>query len=223
MLENILKKYKKDFSAVINFENKKLLKFDFSALNNHLSNEVIKDTASLTEYVSDLLTKNHSDIGYGGYLEDRTIYRKSKLFTSDVGNTRTIHLGIDIWTNAGEPVYAPLNGIIHSFKNNDNFGDYGPTIILEHEIEDIKFYTLYGHLAIKSLINIKEGQTIKRGEEFAVLGSENENGNWTPHLHFQIIADMLGNKGDFPGVVNKREIAKFEELCPNPNLILDID
>lgn len=223
MLENILKKNKNDFAAVINFENKKLLKFDFSVLNSHLSNEDIKDTASLTKYVRDLLTINHSDIGYGGYLEDRTIYRKSKLFSSNLENARTIHLGIDIWTDAGEPVYAPLNGIIHSFKNNNNFGDYGPTIILEHELEDIKFFTLYGHLSIKSLINIKERQTIKRGEEFAVLGNENENGNWTPHLHFQIIADMLGNKGDFPGVVNIKEKTMFKELCPNPNLILTID
>ena len=49
------------------------------------------------------------------------------------------------------PIHAALDGTIHSFQNNTALGDYGPTIILSHEIEGFKFHTLYGHLSEASL------------------------------------------------------------------------
>ena len=66
---------------------------------------------------------------------------------------------------------------IHSFKNNSNFGDYGPTIVIEHEIEFLKFYTLYGHLSTKSLNQIEIGQQFNRGDKIAELGIPAENGD----------------------------------------------
>lgn len=55
---------------------------------------------------------------------------------------RSIHPGIDLFTGKGTEILAPLNGKIHSFQDNNNFGDYGSTIILEHLEKGIKFYTL---------------------------------------------------------------------------------
>ncbi|HSI90676.1 MAG TPA: peptidoglycan DD-metalloendopeptidase family protein, partial [Adhaeribacter sp.] len=133
---------------------------------------------------------------------------------------RSLHLGIDIWAQAGTAVYAPLAATIHSFQDNAAYGDYGPTLILQHELEGTVFYTLYGHLDRASLKNLKPGKTIAKGEKIAEFGPYPENGDWPPHLHFQIIADMQNLKGDFPGVCKPSEKAFYVALCPDPNLIL---
>lgn len=151
----------------------------------------------------------------GGYGEDRRIYAKSSLFDG-VGEPRTIHLGVDVWTEAGTPLRAPLDAVVHSFQINDNFGDYGGTIILAHD----DFCTLWGHLAHRSLDGLREGQAIAAGETFAWLGGPAENGGWPPHLHLQRIDDLLGNRGDFPGVAPRPERDRWLALCPDPRGLL---
>src|SRR5690349_12009347 len=79
---------------------------------------------------------------------------------------------------------APLDAIVHSFAFNNQQGDYGATIILTHKIEEISFFTLYGHLSLSSIKNIQEGQRIEKGDVFAEFGIPIENGHWPPHLHF---------------------------------------
>ncbi|MCS6794389.1 MAG: peptidoglycan DD-metalloendopeptidase family protein [Raineya sp.] len=155
----------------------------------------------------------------GGYLEKRTLYRRNSLF-NNATEKREFHLGIDIWTKAETPIFAPWDAIVHSFQDNNRFGDYGPTIILEHQTPKLKFYTLYGHLSRKSLVGKKVGQTIAKGEQFAEIGNYPENGDWSPHLHFQVILDMQGLQGDFPGVCSAENLDFYRKICPNPNVIL---
>jgi peptidoglycan LD-endopeptidase LytH len=115
---------------------------------------------------------------------------------------------------------APLDGIVHSYAFNNAYGDYGATIILTHNLDGRTFHTLYGHLSLNSLKNLHEGQNIKRGDVFAEFGIPFENGQWPPHLHFQIILDMQGMKGDYPGVCAYAERANYLANCPDPDLIL---
>ena len=136
------------------------------------------------------------------------------------GNTgpqwRTVHLGIDIWMPAGTSVFSPLEGRVHSFNNNAHERDYGPTIILEHQISnDLTFYTLYGHLSLQSLEGLKKGMPVKKGQLIATIGPTPENGNWPPHLHFQVMLDMLDNEGDFPGVGFPEEKDLWLSICPS--------
>jgi murein DD-endopeptidase MepM/ murein hydrolase activator NlpD len=133
---------------------------------------------------------------------------------------RRLHLGIDIWGPAGTPVMAPLDGIVHSFAFNNNDSDYGATLILTHQLGDIGFHTLYGHLSLNSLKNLDDGKRISRGEVIGEFGMRFENGNWPPHLHFQVIADMQGWKGDYPGVCKYSERQQWLDNCPDPDLIL---
>ncbi len=133
---------------------------------------------------------------------------------------RRLHLGTDIWGEAETPVYAPMEGILHSFNFNNAFGDYGATIILQHKIEDFSFHTLYGHLSLKSIQNLKQGETVEKGQWIASFGEAKENGHWPPHLHFQIIIDMEGMKGDYPGVCKYAERETYLANCPDPDLIL---
>jgi len=136
---------------------------------------------------------------------------------------RRLHLGIDVWGPAGTRVMSPLDGIIHSFAFNNNDSDYGATLILTHQLAGIGFHTLYGHLSLNSLKNLYEGKNISKGEVIGEFGMRFENGNWPPHLHFQLIRDMQGWRGDYPGVCRFSERATWMANCPDPDLILQLN
>ncbi|MBK8705796.1 MAG: peptidoglycan DD-metalloendopeptidase family protein [Saprospiraceae bacterium] len=149
-----------------------------------------------------MLAENGATTGIGGYGEVRPFYTTDAYVVT--GNSgpewRTVHLGLDIWDRAGTPVYAPLDGWVHSFADNAGERNYGPTIILAHQPENGPlFYTLYGHLDSASLEGLQEGAPIARGQVIARIGDRPYNGNWPPHLHFQVMLDILGYKGDYPG------------------------
>jgi peptidoglycan LD-endopeptidase LytH len=156
--------------------------------------------------------------GVGGYLENRSLYRDTDLFQGDA--QRCIHIGVDVFMAAGIVLHAPLDGEVHSFANRQVWGDYGPVIILRHELDGVEFHTLYGHLAETSLDGLRDGQAIPAGAAFAQIGARPTNGNWPPHLHFQVIADMQGNRGDYPGVVRANELDYYRRNCPDPTCLL---
>jgi murein DD-endopeptidase MepM/ murein hydrolase activator NlpD len=131
-------------------------------------------------------------------------------------------LGIDIFLPLRTPVLAPLDAKIHSYKNNKGMGDNGPTIVLQHRLGNVVFHTLYSHLSEESLLGKSEGMSVKKGDAIAEVGNMQVNGNWPPHLHFQIIKDMLGKKGDYFGVASLSKRDLYLELCPDPNFILGI-
>lgn len=164
--------------------------------------------------------------GIGRYNEARALYT-SDIFRTEGDNGpewRTVHLGLDLFQPAGSPVYAPLAGKIHSFALNAGELDYGPTIVLEHQVasEALTFYTLYGHLREDSLSGLYEGKPVSQGDCIGHIGDYPLNGNWPPHLHFQIITDLLGRKGDFPGVALPTQRDVWLSLSPDPNLITKI-
>ena len=194
-------------------------KLDLSLSNPLVASTDCKDNKDVTRLLHDVLAQSGATYGIGGYAEKRGWYARGEQF-SHGEEVRSIHLGIDIWAPAGISVYAPYDSVVHSAKDNALFGDYGPTIILSHTIADETFYTLYGHLSRESLIGKEPGTTIKQGEEFAKLGAPPINGDWPPHLHLQIILDMLGKVGDYPGVAAESQRDLFLTLCPDPNLVV---
>lgn len=199
------------------------LPIDLSVSNSDLNKIDPASSSSLSQYIQHVLTTKHKLIAYGGYLERRNIYQRSPHFNADSFEyERNIHLGVDLWFNENAPVLAAFDGRVHSFKYNTAFGDYGPTIILEHHIEGMPFFTLYGHLSLDSLDNIAIGAPINAGDGIGVLGSSNVNGDYPPHLHFQIIKDLQGNFGDYPGVCSESELEFYRINCPDPNIILKL-
>ena len=234
-LENVLLKNQSNFRSVVDFKAgaDKLLQLDFTAANKELSTSLLDDTNLFSHYINDKLTAAGARYGIGGYNEDRILYKRSNHFEmigakiSSFGEDtevacRSIHLGIDIWGPAGTKVFVPIGGTVHSFAYNDNFGDYGATIILQHQLETVVFHTLYGHLSLADLVNINEGKYISRGELLAHFGEPKENGDWPPHLHFQVIDDMRISKGDYPGVCTINEREKYLKNCPDANLVLNM-
>ncbi len=156
--------------------------------------------------------------GVGGYLENRSVYRDTELFRGD--EERCIHIGVDVFLPSGTPVFAPFAGEVQSFANRQVSGDYGPVIILRHRLNDFVFHSLYGHLAEASLEGLYDGKPVVSGEKIAEIGPRPINGNWTPHLHFQLIQDMQDYHGDYPGVVRPAELEFFKQNCPDPSALI---
>ncbi|HXH07013.1 MAG TPA: aminotransferase class III-fold pyridoxal phosphate-dependent enzyme, partial [Vicinamibacterales bacterium] len=144
---------------------------------------------------------------------------------NDGATRRTIHLGIDVFAPAGTPVHAPLDGVVHSIADGSAPGDHGPAIVLAHETGgpagDV--YTLYGRLSRDSLARWRPGDRVRGGEPIAAIGSIEENGGRAPHLHLQVIGDLLGFRGDFPGVAEPAAREAWLSLCPDPTPLLGLD
>ncbi len=201
----------------------KTVTFDLSAGSKEIANPTeLADLDAFTRKLFDRMRAGKAAAGIGRYGEARLVYT-SELFQGTGNNGpewRTVHLGLDIFMEPGSLVFAPLDGIVHSFRSNAGSLDYGPTIILQHSVaEGVTLYTLYGHLSAASLANLREGMPVKQGARIATIGDATVNGGWPPHLHFQIITDLLGKKGDFPGVARPSEREIWLSLSPDPNLI----
>lgn len=97
-------------------------------------------------------------------------YRIHPIFKS-----KKLHTGIDIGVPTGSSIVAASEGkVIYS----DWLGSYGKAVMLDHGGGIV---TLYAH---NSILSVKAGQTVKRGDTIAKAGS---TGNSTgPHLHFEV-------------------------------------
>ena len=196
--------------------SKNTLHLDLTEGNESLQQVAVSDTAAFDAFVFEQLRAAGKTYGFGGYLEKRSIYRRSEVFATAQEAFRNIHLGIDIWTLASSPIYAPLDGKVHSFQDNEGFGNYGPTILLQHQVEGRTLYSLYGHLQRKDLEGVAVGQVIRAGEQFCRIGPFPENGDWPPHLHFQLIWDLNNFWGDYPGVAAEKDLEYYRQNCPDP-------
>ena len=224
MLSTLLNRHQADFGPVlpVDLNGPNVARLDFTANNPQITNANLRDTAAFDQLVQAMLAEKNATIGIGGYLENRVIYRRSAHFGPDAAEEpRSLHLGVDVWLPAGTPVLAPLPATVHSLADNDNFGDYGPTVILQHALEGTVLYSLYGHLSRHEWRALRVGQVLQQGEAFATVGPFPENGDWPPHLHFQLITDMGHHSGDFPGVARPSEREKWAALCPDPNILLN--
>jgi 4-aminobutyrate aminotransferase-like enzyme/Ser/Thr protein kinase RdoA (MazF antagonist) len=183
------------------------------------------DTKTVTRKLFEQMQAAGAVVGIGRYNEARLIYTAGHFEApaDEMPEVRTVHLGIDLYLPASSQIYAPLDGQVHSFHNNSDPLDYGPTIIIEHQTDDgDNFYTLYGHLSPDSLNGLQTSMPIEKGQSLARVGSTDVNGGWPPHLHFQIMTDLLGEHGNFPGAARPSQRAIWLDISPDPNIILGI-
>jgi len=180
------------------------------------------DTARFTDRVFRAMADEGATVGVGRYMEPRGFYLTEQFEgrQGDPRERRTVHLGIDLFVEAGTEVKAPLASKVRAIDDNAARLDYGPTVVLEHRSPQGRFWTLYGHLSRDSMDGLAIDQEIAAGETFARIGAAPENGDWPPHLHFQIVTHFLGHGGDFPGVALPRERTVWGSFSPDPNVIL---
>ena len=208
-----------NFHPVVNLRGAVTTAFDLSVGSLDLGNYTnFNDPERFSRRVRRMLEDKDADFGVGGYGEVRPVYTTDDFMAegNDGPRWRTTHLGLDVWGPAGTPVYAPCDGVMHSTGVDPTAGGYGNVIILEHRMAGGRpFYTLYGHL-MPDNGTMRAGTPVRSGDEIARFGHVEVNGGWPPHLHFQVMVDLLGYEGDFPGVAFPEEADVWLGLCPDP-------
>ena len=195
---------------------------DLSVSSKWIGHEKEFNNLDLFQFKINQLQKEVPDkIIAGGYLEPRPIYTSAEY--DKIGNSgresRTIHLGVDFWLPENTAVHALFDSEVMIAVNDAGDKEYGGLVVLKHHIQDLEFYTLYGHLSIKSATKNIVGTIIKKGEKIGNLGNHLENGNWAPHLHFQVMLSLLDYTKDFPGVTYYNQVNVWKSICPDPNLV----
>lgn len=202
----------------------RVVPIDLSVNNTALTREIFTEINRFTQWMDTYREKNGAVYAIGGYAEHRQVYSFSNVFdaATDTEEPRRFHLGIDIWGHAFTPVHSPLAAKVHSSGYNNARGDYGGTVILEHSVDGQSFYTLYGHLTEASVNDNSTGREVNAGQVFAYTGPPAENGHWPPHLHFQVVLDLQGWSGDYPGVCKYSEREKWLANCPDGDILLGL-
>lgn len=188
-----------------------------------ISNSTVDDICAqhtqkeFNDYIQAELHKHNKRRAVSGYLENRTsLLRK---YHQMVSENRVYHLGVDVTGSPGSEIYAPLSGeVIESFYEEGD-GNYGGLAVMKHEVNSCAFYSLYGHLNVKSLPKV--GSVIEKGEMIGKIGDFKENGNWFHHVHLQVFTE----KGYKEGWINKgycsgNDLVNIDQFCPNPVFLL---
>ncbi|MBI2253559.1 MAG: aminotransferase class III-fold pyridoxal phosphate-dependent enzyme [Proteobacteria bacterium] len=195
---------------------------DASLAPERLSHPSQDGGENLTAWWRAEIARVNPRIGIGRYAEDRGIYDHPD--APREANPRKIHHAIDIFLPAGTEVLCPYPGTIEDFANDTERHGFGGILILRHETDQgVPFWTFYGHLAPAGLAGLKRGQNVAQGAVIGRLAAEAENGDWPPHLHFQLMTHLMG--WDALGVIGISWVSQWElwrEICPNPNIILGI-
>jgi 4-aminobutyrate aminotransferase-like enzyme/Ser/Thr protein kinase RdoA (MazF antagonist) len=204
------------------FAGTEIYPIDLSVSSSFYGRPTEANNLAYFKYKTNELQAQHpSKLLAGGYLEARNFYT-TEAYDKE-GNSgpesRTIHLGIDYWLNAETPVHCFYEGEVVTACFQEEDKSYGGLIILKHSVEDFEFYTLYGHLSRASIENLAIGSILQKGELIGKLGQQNDNGNWVPHLHFQLMLSKLDLENDFPGVCYVNQMDVWKSICPNPSLL----
>ena len=177
----------------------------------------VSDPAERTAAYESARAKGGFEIGVGLWGEVRKVYTtdafRSKLA---LGERRDMHLGLDLFADAGTPMLAPLDAVVIDAANEAIPQGFGGCVLLEHQPEPgVTFRSLWGHLSPPSIAHLQPGMHIARGEAFGRLGGFTENGGWIPHLHLQLVLTGERSAVDIPGVGESRYLNLWADLYPD--------
>lgn len=184
--------------------------------------DLANDADQYTQWLNAELKKHAAEFAIGLYGEDRSCYKGDQFTVKGSSQSRSTHLGIDIFIEAGTVIHAPLAGKVYSLRSIDAAYDYGTLLVLEHQTDQGQaFYTLYGHLATRTAALFNEGDEVAAGNIIGFIGDQKENGLWSPHLHFQLITTMLGLRDNFDGATELDRMDIWSQICPDPSVFFE--
>ena len=168
----------------------------------------------------------------GKYNEVRSNMYEQELFLKE-SEPRTIHMGIDIGAPTKTEVYTFDDAQVVFQELRSAPGDYGNCMILEYIWQQNyplranryainkgeSYWALYGHLSAQALKLHQPGNYVKKGTCIGFVGADDENGGWTPHLHFQL-SIVKPQTCDLPGVVGQSEHQNALNHYPDPRQVL---
>jgi murein DD-endopeptidase MepM/ murein hydrolase activator NlpD len=188
--------------------------FDFTKNNPRVTGKVEAGGAYFQEVTDADLESHKATWGIGRYLERRDGVLAGT-YIAEQG--RLYHLGVDIAFPKDTPLFAPLDGEIFHTGFADTWGDYGYYSSTKHQWEDITFYLFYGHLKKDSF---KASGRVKAGEQLALLGDFEENGQWFHHTHLQICLLPWEVNTTPDGYCSEANLDQYRLLNPNPLLMI---
>ena len=186
---------------------------------------VAGDPVAYWDWMQREMAAHDAVVAIGRYGEDRNVYAGDQ-FTTDAPETRSVHTGIDLFVADGTPVHSMLPGTVETVVDNDLPFDYGPTVIVRHDAGDAgPFWVLYGHLSRRTLSTVRPGQRVEAGEVIAFVGDHTVNGGWAPHVHIQIMTDLMadpdvGPDGNFEGAGEPSRMSVWRQIVPDADLLL---
>ncbi|MFO7732193.1 MAG: M23 family metallopeptidase [Candidatus Aminicenantes bacterium] len=124
------------------------------------------------------LASTPSVLPAAGWLSSRFGHR-----TDPFTGTWTMHWGVDISTNVGNPIVATADGIVIKVQFDKYLGN---SVTISH---GNGFTTVYGHM---SKFAVKAGKKVKRGEVIGYIGKTGKAAG--PHVHYEVWKD--GKKVD---------------------------
>jgi murein DD-endopeptidase MepM/ murein hydrolase activator NlpD len=143
-------------------------------LNNDVISEEVSDSKVLTAAVDEIIIEGKKVpiyVATGDFLRPSRGSLSSR-FGSRWGR---MHEGIDFAASTGSPIYAADSGKV-TFAGTRS--GYGLCVMINH---GNGYQTLYGHA---SKLLVKAGQSVKKGERIANVGSTGRSTG--PHLHFEV-------------------------------------
>lgn len=160
-------------------------------------------------------------VAHGGWGEARHLYTASAFAAAPGGEARTVHLGIDVSAAPGTAIHAPLAGTVEAVQRAPGELDYGQLLILRHATPaGESFYSLYGHLDPDLHERLSAGQQVAAGDCIGRIGGSADNGGWWPHVHVQLVLDLLDAGGNVDGACRPSERAVWKALCPDPAVLI---
>ncbi|RME83176.1 MAG: aminotransferase class III-fold pyridoxal phosphate-dependent enzyme [Caldilineae bacterium] len=173
------------------------------------------EPAVLEARVGEWLRHRHKAVGVGRYDEPRLTPAAGDAAANPHPTVEqpTIHLGLDLYLVGGGTVRAPLAGEVEAVDDH--------RLILRHSTAaGTPFYTLYVHLQPRAKLD--RGERISAGATIGYLRADSATTAVAPHLHFQIILDLLDRCLDFPHRAPPSQADVWRGLSPDPNLIAGI-
>lgn len=224
-IRNWLDEKRGSFHPMLDADLKQAVSLDLSPEGSTIPANPLKlEAEEWSDALEDLSKK--SDVIIGRYCEPRLMYTAPEFRSAShhASDKRTIHMGTDIFVPAGSIVYASCDAMVHAVDIFTDHLDYGGVIVLRYQIEDnINLYALFGHLAHEVSSTWKVGDKVDAGQQIAKIGDFDENGGWTPHLHYQLALSDFGKGCDIDGVVNADDLEIWQSYFPNPAAMFNLE
>ncbi|TDS62104.1 M23 family metallopeptidase [Myroides indicus] len=126
---------------------------------------------------------------------------------------KKFHAGMDFSTDVGTPIYATGDGKV--IRANNRLSGYGNLIEIDH---GYGYLTRYAHL---SKYNVKQGQTVKRGDIIGYSGSTGRSSG--PHLHYEVHyqGNVVNPINYYYGEISAKEFELLSQEANQENQSLD--
>ncbi len=187
--------------------------FDFSSKNPKTLGYSASNFKEFNRLIFEELEQSSRQWGIGRYLEERKNLLRE--YPNIREEERYYHLGLDIIVPYDTPMFSPLDAEVYSVGKETEIGNYGGYVILKHDVNEVVFYSLYGHVQTPSMVVV--GDKVSAGQEFARIGQESDSGGWFCHVHLQILTQEAIDDGyaDW-GYISPELMPQVEKYFPSP-------